>query len=166
MRGRASCYTVSMRVLLLLSILLATSLTSSGAGAQNYRCQPTPPDAEGPFYRPGAPVRSQIGTGYLLMGEVKSATDCAPIGGARIELWMTGPAGGYDDRWRATTFARGDGRYFFVSHYPAPYGSRPPHIHILVNAPGFRELITQHYPQPGSGEAIFDLVLLPARGQR
>jgi hypothetical protein len=128
-----------------------------------YPCTPTYPDMDGPFYRPGAPVRSQIGTGYLLMGEVKSALDCQPVGGARIELWMTGPDGHYDDRWRATTFARDDGRYFFRGHVPAPYGSRPPHIHLIVNAPGFRELITQHYPQAGHGEALFDLVLIPTR---
>jgi protocatechuate 3,4-dioxygenase beta subunit len=42
-----------------------------------------------------------------------------------------------------------------------PYGSRPPHIHLLVTAPGFAELITQHYPQPVSAMAIFDLVLIP-----
>ena len=75
---------------------------------------------------------------------------------------MTGPDGNYDDRWRATTFARHDGRYFFASHFPGPYGSRPPHIHLVVNAPGFRELITQHYPVSGHGEAVFDLVLIPA----
>ena len=75
---------------------------------------------------------------------------------------MTGPDGSYDDRWRATLFSRKDGRYFFVSHFPAPYGSRPPHIHLRVAAPGFSELFTQHYPVPGQGEAVFDLVLLPS----
>ena len=144
-------------ILLLLLFLFTPSLSAAG-----YRCPPTPPDADGPFYRPGAPVRHQIGTGYLLLGEVKSAVDCQPIGGALIEIWMTGPDGTYDDRWRATLYSRKDGRYFFVSHFPAPYGSRPPHIHLRVAATGFAELFTQHYPVPGQGEAIFDLVLLPS----
>jgi protocatechuate 3,4-dioxygenase beta subunit len=146
---------------LLLILIASLALAAPGAGAENFRCPPTPPDAEGPFYRPGAPERSGIGTGYLLMGEVRSAADCRPLGGARIELWMTGPDGRYDDRWRATVHARPDGRYSFTSHPPVPYGGRPPHIHLAVSAPGFRELITQHYPLPGSGEAIFDLVLIP-----
>ncbi|MCM2264452.1 MAG: intradiol ring-cleavage dioxygenase [Desulfuromonadales bacterium] len=143
-------------------LLLTLSLSPPDAAAQDYRCIPTPPDADGPFYRPGAPVRSQIGSGYLLMGEVRSAADCAPIGGARIELWMAGPDGIYGDQWRATTFARKDGRYHFSSHFPGPYGSRPPHIHLIVNAPGFEELITQHYLVSGAGEAVFDLVLTPS----
>lgn len=150
-----------MKVLLLL-LLLTLSLSPATAGAQVYRCPPTPPDADGPFYRPGAPVRSQIGNGYLLMGEVKSAVDCAPIGGARIEIWMAGPDGLYGDQWRATTFARDNGRYHFSSHFPGQYGSRPPHIHLIVNAPGFDELIIQHYLLPGAGEAVFDPILTPS----
>lgn len=144
-------------------LLLLLSLQPAFADSRVYRCPPTPPDADGPFYRPGAPERSSIGKGYLLLGEVKSTTDCQPIAGARIEIWMTGPDGRYDDRWRATIFSREDGRYFFESHFPAPYGSRPPHIHLLVNAPGYTELITQHYPVKGQAMAVFDLVLIPLR---
>lgn len=145
-----------------LTILAFALMASVTDAAQPYRCLPTPSDAEGPFYRAGAPVRNKIGTGYLLLGEVKSATDCTPVAGAKIEVWMTGADGRYDDRWRATLFARQDGRYFFQSHFPGSYGSRPPHIHFSVTAPGFAELITQHYPRPGSAEAVFDLVLVPA----
>lgn len=148
----------------LVFLLLLLGL-AAGADA-GYRCPPTPPDADGPFYRPDAPVRDRIGSGYLLMGEVKSAADCKPIGGARIEIWMAGPDGLYGDPWRATIFARHDGRYHFTSHVPGHYGSRPAHIHLIVNAPGFEELITQHYLVPGAGEAVFDLVLIPSRPYR
>lgn len=144
-----------------LTVFLLTLFAAIAAASQEYRCAPTPPDADGPFYRANAPVRNTIGNGYLLLGEVKSAADCAPIAGAKIEIWMTGPDGRYDDRWRATLFSRRDGRYFFTSHFPPPYGSRPPHIHLVVNAPGFAELITQHYPVAGSAEGIFNLVLIP-----
>jgi protocatechuate 3,4-dioxygenase beta subunit len=140
-----------MKHLVLLLMAWPLLLVLSGAPAYGYRCTPTAPDADGPFYRPGAPVRNQIGTGYLLMGEVRSAVDCRPIGGARLEIWMTGPDGNYDE----------DGRYFFVSHFPGRYGSRPPHIHLRAEVPGYQELFTQHYPLPGHGEAIFDLVLIP-----
>lgn len=107
-------------------------------------------------------MRDRIGEGYVLMGQVKSAADCAPLAGAKVEVWMTGPDGRYDDRWRATLFSHADGRYFFQSHFPGRYGNRPPHIHLSVTAAGFAELITQHYPVPGSAEAVFDLVLIPA----
>ena len=136
-------------------------LPSVVAASPDYRCAPTRPDADGPFYRPGAPLRNSLGSGYLLFGEVKSARDCRPIPGARIELWLVGPDGRYDERWRATVLAGVDGRYAFSSHVPPPYGSRPPHIHLVVNAPGYAELITQHYPASGTGMALFDLVLIP-----
>ena len=147
----------------LLAVLLISTLIVSSADAttQKFLCAPTPVEMDGPFYRADAPRRNSIGTGYLLFGEVKSAVDCAPIAGARIEIWMTGPDGRYDDRWRATLLSRQDGRYYLQSHFPPPYGSRPPHIHLLVNAPGFVELITQHYPLAGRGEALFDLILIP-----
>jgi protocatechuate 3,4-dioxygenase beta subunit len=151
-----------MKSLLFLLILFMTNITPLETWAQQYPCRPTPPDADGPFYRPNAPERNQIGTGYLLMGEVKSAANCAPVSRARIEIWLAGPDGVYGDEWRATIFANKAGRYHFSSHFPGNYGSRPPHIHLIVNAPGFLELITQHYMVPGQGEAILDLVLIPA----
>jgi len=144
--------------LLTLWVLLVPALA---AAAPAYRCPPTRPDADGPFYRPGAPLTNTLGSGYLLFGEIRSAIDCRPIAGARIEIWLVGPDGRYDERWRATLVSRADGRYAFSSHVPPPYGSRPPHIHLIVNAPGFAELITQHYPAAGAGLALFDLVLIP-----
>lgn len=147
-----------MRVILILSLIVALTTTVS---ASAFRCPPTRPDSDGPFYREGAPVRNKIGEGYLLMGEVKSAADCRAIADARIEVWMTGPDGRYEERWRATLFSSENGRYYFQSHVPGPFGTRPPHIHMVVNAPGFEELVTQHYPVQGSAEAVFDLVLIP-----
>ena len=46
------------------------------------------------------------------------------------------------------------------SNVPVSYGGRPPHIHVRVRAPGYEELITQHYPERGQRKANFDLVLL------
>lgn len=154
------CYTPSMLYAVATVILLLSLAPAVPAGAD--RCPPTAPDAQGPYYREGAPLRNAIGEGYLLLGTVRSATDCAPVPGAKIEAWTTGPDGRYDDRWRATFFSGDDGRYHFASHVPGRYGSRPPHIHLIVNAPGFAELITQHYPAQGTGIAHYDLVLIPA----
>jgi protocatechuate 3,4-dioxygenase beta subunit len=115
----------------------------------------------GPFYTPGAPVRNQVGQGYVLTGVVRSGADCSPVPGAQIEFWLAGPQGEYGDQWRATTFSAADGSYRFESHVPPPYSGRPEHIHILVSAPGFETLVTQHYPAQGSEQSVFDLVLAP-----
>ncbi|OHB27255.1 MAG: intradiol ring-cleavage dioxygenase [Desulfuromonadaceae bacterium GWB2_53_15] len=125
------------------------------------KCRPTPWDQIGPFYRPGAPLRTKIGSGYILSGTVRSATDCRPIPGARIEFWQVGTDGTYDDAHRATIIADNKGRYRLETDFPAPYGQRPPHIHILVDMRGFAGLISQHYPQRNKKRATFDLVLAP-----
>jgi protocatechuate 3,4-dioxygenase beta subunit len=140
--------------------LLAAAVTILLCGsAEARRCTPTPHDEIGPFYRPNAPVRSQIGSGYVLKGTVRSAATCKPIPGARIEFWQAGPDGSYSDDLRATIFADSRGRYRLTTALPPPYARRPPHIHILVDMRGYAGLITQHYPKAGKNGATFDLVI-------
>ena len=151
-------------ILLILSLLLLAGLAGAPSVAREARiCTPTRPDADGPFYRAGAPERNRVGEGYILSGAVLSSTDCSPLPDAKIEIWLNGPNGRYGDQWRATIYADQNGRYRFESHRPVPYGSRPPHIHIIANAAGHAELITQHYPKQSEPSSIFDLVLLPGK---
>lgn len=124
-------------------------------------CPPTKPDMLGPFYVPDAPVRKSVGQGYLLKGAVKSTRGCTSVAGAKVEFWLTGPQGDYDDDHRAVVYADDGGLYQFESNPPQAYFGRPPHIHIRVSAPGFRPLVTQHYPEAGKNEAWFDLILIP-----
>jgi protocatechuate 3,4-dioxygenase beta subunit len=145
------------RLAALLLAMLAVTAGSAGSGAAQ-RCTPTRADALGPFYEPGAPVRSKVGSGYVLSGRVLT-TACRAIARARIEFWLVNPRGRYDDAHRATVFARRDGRYRFESNRPPGYESRPPHIHVRVTARGFRTLVTQHYPRGTRTSAVFNLVL-------
>lgn len=91
----------------------------------------------------------------------------APISGARIEVWLADESGLYDAQYegdvmrgRAHLYSREDGSYGFWAitppEYPIPFDGpvgdllratersyyRPAHIHFLVTAPGYRELIT------------------------
>ena len=52
------------------------------------RCEPTPADYLGPFYKANAPVRANVGKGYQLTGMVISSMDCTPIAKAVVELWL------------------------------------------------------------------------------
>ena len=124
-------------------------------------CSPTPYDEIGPFYKKDSPVRSSVGKGYRLEGEVKSATGCRPISRAKIELWLVNEKGEYDDAHRATVYSGRGGKYSFTSNRPTDYVGRLPHIHIMVSAKGHETLITQHYPQAGQAKGRFDLVLAP-----
>ncbi len=126
-------------------------------------CTPTEPDALCPFYKAGAPERESVGKGYELRGMVKSSADCSAVKGARIELWLAGPDGGYGDDYRATVFSDASGSYRFQSNFPPAYAGRPPHIHLRVSAQGFKTLVSQHYPAKGKTGATFDLVLVPAQ---
>src|SRR5215211_4586096 len=78
---------------------------SHAAAGGPANCNPTQPDMLGPFYEPGAPVRTSVGSGYVLSGAVLAADECKPIGNARIEFWLANPRGDYDDAHRATVFA-------------------------------------------------------------
>ncbi len=123
-------------------------------------CVPTRPDIQGPFYKPNAPVRTAVGTGHVLTGTVRSAAHCDPIAQARIEFWLAGPAGRYEDAYRATVVADAAGWYQFTSIFPPPYSGRS-HIHIRVSAPHHQVLVTQYYLKPTETTGVFDLVLRP-----
>ena len=137
-----------------------TAESHAAAGDEPANCKPTQPDMLGPFYEPGAPVRSSVSSGYVLSGTVLAAEECKPIPNAQIEFWLANPRGDYDDAHRATVLADQRGEHRFESNVPVSYGGRPPHIHIRVTARGYDELVTQHYPERGQRKANFDLVLL------
>jgi catechol 1,2-dioxygenase len=135
-------------------------IEESHAAGGPANCKPTQPDMLGPFYEPGAPVRTSVGSGYVLSGSMLAAEECKPIRNARIEFWLANSRGEYDDAHRATVLAGQRGEYRFESNVPVSYGGRPPHIHVRVTATGFEELVTQHYPEPEQRKANFDLVLV------
>jgi catechol 1,2-dioxygenase len=133
---------------------------SHASGGGHADCKPTQPDMLGPFYEPDAPVRTRVGRGYVLSGRVLAAEECKPIPNAHIEFWLANSSGDYDDAHRATVFAGQRGDYRLESNVPVSYGGRPPHIHVRVRAPGYEELVAQHYPQRGQRKANLDLVLV------
>ena len=124
-------------------------------------CKPTPPDALGPFYVPNSPERTRVDAGHILCGIVRSSVDCSPVIGARIEFWLAGPDGNYDDDHRATMFSDKTGLYKFESNFPPPYRGRPSHIHMKITARGYQTLVTQYYPAHGKTKGEFDVVLIP-----
>lgn len=138
--------------------LLLTLVVCVSAPAQP-RCAPTASDMEGPFYKPGAPLREATGKGLLVTGVVRSADTCEPIGGARVEWWQANPRGEYDDAHRGSQVTGASGAYRFATDFPPPYYGRPSHIHFKADAKGYRKLTTQLYPNGGQSAVAFDLVL-------
>jgi protocatechuate 3,4-dioxygenase beta subunit len=123
------------------------------------RCAPTQGAAGDSSYKANAPVRSQVGTGFVLSGIVRSSIDCSVVTRAHVEYWLAGP-NGYDEAHRGTVITDGTGRYRFESNFPGGGGWRP-HIHLRIAVPGFRTLVTVYFPRAGSAAGTFDLVLEP-----
>jgi len=109
----------------------------------------------GPDYKPNAPLRSRVGSGFVLSGIIRSGIDCAVIPKARVEIWLAGP-NGYDDAHRGAVITDENGRYRFESNFPPSN-----HIHVRVAVPGYRPLSTVYFPRAGATTGTFDLVLEP-----
>jgi protocatechuate 3,4-dioxygenase beta subunit len=124
------------------------------------RCAPTAPDMEGPFYKPGAPLREVTGGGLTVSGTIKTAATCTPIKGVRVEWWQANPRGDYDDAHRGSLLTGDGGAYRFETDFPPPYSGRPSHIHVKALAAGYGPLTTQLYLKGGERAVIFDLVLV------
>lgn len=138
--------------------------------------EPTPRDAEGPFYPTRLPAdvdndlaqvrghaQGASGTLLYLDGRVLAA-DGAPLRGARVELWqcdsygryhhVDGDSGGRDPDFQGfgTTTTDADGRYTFRTIRPVRYGGRPPHLHFKLAHARAGNLTTQLYPRGESAE--------------
>ncbi len=144
-----------------LLVMIVAAGTANTFAAQ--ACKPTPPDMEGPFYTPEAPLRESTGSGLVIRGRLLGTPDCKSLPGGRIEWWQADRQGRYDDAHRGSQIAGADGTYRFSTDFPGVYPGRPPHIHIKAFAPGHRPLTTQLYLRGGETEAAFDIVLVPVR---
>ena len=121
----------------------------------------TTTDILGPYYRPNAPIRSDLripnapGQPITLSGIIKHKDCKTPLKNACVELWHCDGKGVYDNdspafNYRAKTYCDEKGNYSFKTILPVPYGvgdgtTRPAHFHLMISAEGYQSLITQLY---------------------
>ncbi|RRB07313.1 dioxygenase family protein [Larkinella rosea] len=121
----------------------------------------TTSDILGPFYRPDAPLRTNLlikgdaGVEVVLKGTVRHNDCTTPYKGARVELWHCDAKEVYDNtsdefRYRGTTHCNEKGHYEFLTILPVPYKDnqgqmRPAHFHLMISAPGYQSYVTQLY---------------------
>ena len=124
-------------------------------------CVPTTPDALGPFFEDGAPMRSKIAEDgepgeRLVMNGVVVADDCVtPVVGALLDVWQADAEGNYFDagadyRLRGRMLSGADGRFQVDTIRPGNYALspgawRPAHLHFIVAQAGFAPVTTQVY---------------------
>ncbi|HET7897017.1 MAG TPA: hypothetical protein VFL47_05095 [Flavisolibacter sp.] len=151
-----------------------TVISVSAFGALNWNGKnfegdtPTTTDILGPFYRPGAPLRTNLrragsgGTPIVLKGKIFKEDGTTPINGAFVEIWHCDENEVYDNTsdeycYRGGQRTKADGKYEFKSILPVPYKAvptiesswRPAHIHLRVSVADQQDLITQIYFQGG-----------------
>ena len=142
----------------------------------------TTTDILGPFYRPNAPIRTDlrlpngVGQKVILSGQVKNKDCVTPLKNACVELWHCDGSGVYDNaspdfKYRAKTFSDDKGNYSFKTVLPVPYdvgngNTRPAHFHMMVSAEGYQALITQLYFTGDKYIAKDDTASLPAAKSR
>jgi protocatechuate 3,4-dioxygenase beta subunit len=123
-----------------------------------------------PVFEAGAQIAKNAGAAEVVLYGRITNKDGAPLAGAKVTVWQTAADGRYDIQSSAEgTDCRGvfttdaDGRYLIRSVTPLAYsipmdgpvggmvqaqkrhGMRPAHIHFLISAPGYRELVTALY---------------------
>lgn len=185
-------------VLALLGASGAALLAGSGR-AQNARtalaCVARPRQTEGPFFVDEAPHRSDIrsdrsgdarpGVPLKLKFQVSqlNAAACAPLSGARIDVWHCDADGRYSEVRRfgssapaGQPFLRGyqltdaAGAAQFVTIYPGAYGGRAVHVHFKIRtrdaAGRASDFTSQLYFDEALTERVFASEPYARRGRR
>lgn len=150
------------------SSLTALSVSAFGAVQWNGKSfvgdSPTTTDILGPFYRPGAPMRSNIipakskGNPLNLKGIIFKDDGETPVDNALVEIWQCDENENYDNisdsyLFRGALKTLRNGKYEFKTIIPVPYKAdpsddsswRPAHIHMRVSVSNQQDLITQIY---------------------
>jgi protocatechuate 3,4-dioxygenase beta subunit len=134
---------------------------------------PTPPQMEGPYFKPNSPRRTALvdgstpGTRLTVSGYVFGLA-CQPLGNVLLDFWQADVNGVYDNagfRFRGHQFTDAAGAFTLTTIVPGLYPGRTRHLHVKAQAPGRPVLTTQLY-FPGeprnSTDSLFDPRLLMA----
>jgi protocatechuate 3,4-dioxygenase beta subunit len=167
------------------------SARAAPSGAALPACIARPQQTEGPFFVDSALERSDIRTDALTGTAVPgvplrlafkvsrmSATSCAPLPGAQVDVWHCDAMGRYSNTGRRSqssgAFLRGyqrtdaAGNAQFVTIYPGWYGGRAVHVHfkIRTRAPSgsSQEFTSQLYFDDALNDRVFAMAPYAAHG--
>jgi len=170
--------------------LLAQEPKGDVPAAQPARWTPTEDNILGPYYRSGAPFRAKItpplepGTVLVVSGRVWGHDTRKPLTSAVLDIWQANAIGRYDNddpknppakdvfRNRCRLITDETGYYEYETVHPGAYkigpnAWRPSHVHYLVRASGYKNLVTQLYfkddPHNKSDEFIKESLIVEPR---
>jgi protocatechuate 3,4-dioxygenase beta subunit len=111
----------------------------------------TPDLGTGPNYRAGAPYRAKLspphaeGTVLVVRGQVRDATTGKGVSRSVLDAFQADARGHYDTdgfEYRGRVPTDEAGHFEFETVVPSSYGP-PPHIHMIVSAPGYHTIRTE-----------------------
>ena len=167
------------------------SARAATSGAALPACIARPQQTEGPFFVDSALERSDIRTDALTGVAVPgvplrlafkvsrmSATSCAPLPGAQVDVWHCDATGRYSNADRRSqsrgAFLRGyqrtdaAGNAQFVTIYPGWYGGRAVHVHFKIRTQGIsgssQEFTSQLYFDDALNDRVFATAPYAAHG--
>lgn len=168
----------------------ATAATT-GAIAAVPSCIVRPQGTEGPYYVAEelnrADIRSDPGTGAVKAGAPLTLTfnvsqittgGCAPLPGAKVEIWHCDAVGSYSDESDAGVSTKGQqflrgyqvtdgqGRATFTTIYPGWYRGRAVHIHFKVHPDAGTVFTSQLFFDDALSDTVFALAPYAAKGKR
>jgi protocatechuate 3,4-dioxygenase beta subunit len=171
-----------------------TQAASATTAAALPSCIVRPEVTEGPYYVDEdlnrSDIRSDPGTGVVKDGALLTltflvsqidGTGCAPLEGAKVEIWHCDAAGVYSDvsdpgfDTTGQKFLRGyqvtdaNGRATFVTIYPGWYSSRAVHIHFKVHhdtSGQGREFTSQLFFDDSLSDQVLAQAPYSSKGQR
>jgi protocatechuate 3,4-dioxygenase beta subunit len=132
---------------------------------------PTPPQMEGPYFKPNSPQRTSIrqpgdSSNLLTVSGYVFGLSCQPLGRVLLDFWQADARGAYDNvtyRYRGHQYTDDRGAYSLAGIFPGLYPGRTRHIHVKAQAPGRPILTTQLYfpGEPRNGtDSLYDPRLL------
>jgi hypothetical protein len=108
-------------------------------------------------YIPDAPLRDDLGSGFVITGLVRSAAGCEPLEGVRIQVWLATATGGEQDN-RASVLTGAGGRFRIRTAPTVPQFGEP-NIHVAYDGDAFRPVFIRRVVDEDDTRAVVNLTL-------
>jgi hypothetical protein len=108
-------------------------------------------------YIPDAPLRDDLGSGFVITGLVRSAAGCEPLEGVRIQVWLATATGGEQDN-RASVLTGAGGRFRIRTAPTVPQFGEP-NIHVAYDGDAFRSVFIRRVVDEDDTRAVVNLTL-------
>lgn len=109
-------------------------------------------------YQPGAALRPDLGQGFVISGVVRD-TDCAPLPGVRIQVWLSTVEAG--ERANQASVLTGPDGVYTIDTAPVRSQFGEPNVHVAYDDAAYEPVFLRNVVDEGDSRATIDLTLDP-----